>query len=95
MRSLGHLSRGSIAPPLVDPERDPMSTPADEPGGLEYGTHTGVFQSAPHRQHPVLGRVTVMGRTTNQPGEWTVKTAHGVYSSLPEAELLALPAPPA
>ena len=67
-------------------------TSLDDSGGLEYGTHSSPFQAAPHRQHPVLGRVTVMGRTTNPPGQRTVTAAGGVYWSLPEVELLALPA---
>jgi hypothetical protein len=44
-------------------------TTGENSGSLEYGTHTSPFQTAPHREHPELGRVTVMGRTTNKPGE--------------------------
>jgi len=55
--------------------------------GLEYGGRPGTFQTEPHRLHPTHGRVTVMGRTVNKVGEWTVKGANGANWSVGEAEL--------
>ena len=56
------------------------------------GTHS--CRSVGHRTgNTDLGRVSVMGRTDQQAGR-LVKTEGGVYSSLPEAELRALPTIP-
>jgi len=62
--------------------------------GLEHGGKPGTFQNEPHRTHPTYGRVTVMGRTVNKVGEWTVKDANGANWPVGEAELLNCPPAP-
>lgn len=62
--------------------------------GLEYGNQPGPFQTEPHRQHPIHGRITVMGRTVDRPDEWTVKDSDGHYRSVTETDLEACPPTP-
>ena len=70
-----------------------IESAADDSAGREYGDRTalGRLKQHPHRRHPELGRLTVVGQIIDGSGEWTVKDDDGVYWSLTEAELLSCP----